>query len=133
MSSSLVLKLVIGVNQSMKQPWGLAEVITGEQAVEHFREFLEEYGLPPFTYDPATTVVQITHRDTPRTGMGVNHHYGFSPIRGDNAMLTFDSLQTNIDKPHWDILIVPKAGESGQHYFTLDTPKGLQKLWESYR
>ena len=28
----LVLKLVIGVNQSMKQPWGLAEVVTGEHA-----------------------------------------------------------------------------------------------------
>jgi hypothetical protein len=122
MSNPLVLKLVIGVNREMKQPWGLAEVITGEQANAYFRKFLEEYHLPEFDYDPNVTVVQITHRDTPSGRMGINHHYGLHPVSSDRTILVFDSLETNIRGPHWDIRIGDKW------YVTLDTPEGLQKL-----
>jgi hypothetical protein len=92
MSNPLVLKLAIGVNREMKQPWGLAEVITGEQARAGLREFLEAYHLPEFDYDPDVTVVQITHRDTPQANMGINHHYGLHPVSGDRTILAFDSL-----------------------------------------
>jgi hypothetical protein len=124
MSIALVLKLVIGVNCEMKQPWGLAEVITGEEASAHFGKFLEEYHLPKFDYDPDVTVVQITHRDTPQGRMGINHHYGLHPVSGDRTILGFDSLETNIRGPHWDILIGEKR------YVTLDTTEGLQNLKE---
>jgi hypothetical protein len=80
--------------------------------------------LPDFDYDPESTVVHITHRDTPQGRMGINHHYGLHPVTGDQTILAFDSLETNIREPHWDIVINDKW------YVTLDTPEGLQKLKE---
>ena len=121
-----VMKLVIGVNCEMKQPWGLSAVISEEEAIDALREFLAEYGLPQFAYDPTTTVVQITHRDTPQNGrMGLNHHYGLCPVKEGAAWMGFESLESSITQPHWDITIDSK------HYITVDTPVGLQKLRDS--
>jgi hypothetical protein len=123
MSDSFVLRLVIGTNDALRAPWGLAEVLTGEQATGHFREFLEEYGLPQFAYDPAVTLVRITHRDP--TGSGNNHFYGLRPLAGVRPALVHEALLTSIDQPHWEIMVDRKM------YVTLDNPAGLRKLRES--
>jgi hypothetical protein len=105
MADERVLEMTIGFDQDWYCPWGLARIITVEEAMAELKEFLDEHDLAwnYSNYNPLAHRLEIRHWDM--DGEHDHHFYGLCPVDGENPSVMYADHPKFLEESCWQVLL----------------------------